>query len=40
MSFKRSDLRTQWATLYETISNPLVIEYKQNLKNVLAAQGM
>ena len=35
MSFKRSDLRQHWATLYELINKAAVIDYKQKLKAVL-----
>lgn len=36
MSFKRSDLRRHWATLYESINKAAVIDYKQKLRKVLA----
>lgn len=35
MSFKRSDLRKYWATLYESINKAAVIDYKQKLRTVL-----
>lgn len=35
MSFKRGDLRSHWATLYELINKTAVIDYKQKLRTVL-----
>lgn len=35
MRFKRSDLREDWATLYELLDEAAVIDYKQRLTTVL-----
>lgn len=40
MTFKRSDLRQQWVTLYQTLNKKAVVEFKEKLSRMLASNGV
>lgn len=40
MTFKRSELRQQWAALYQTLNKRAVIDFKEKLSRVLTTNGV
>ncbi len=40
MNFKREELKQHWGALYKNLNKSAVLEYKEKLRKILAAEGM